>query len=170
MNKDVLQAKKDAVSEIEKGLKESASIAVVSYQGLTVAELTELRRKLAEKNAAMTVYKNTLVKRALKETGLSGIEGYLDGPNAFVFSKDLTAGPAVVTKFARFHEKLVVKGGLVEGKGVDAKGLKEVATMPSREGLLSMLCQCLNAPIRNFAYAVDSIAQKQGATTAPAAH
>jgi len=169
MNKDVLQAKKDAVSEIEKGLKESASVSVVSYQGLTVAELTELRRTLAEKNAAMTVYKNTLVKRALKEMGLTGIEAYLDGANAFVFSKELTAGPAAIVKFARYHEKLVIKGGLVEGKGVDAAGLTEVARIPSREGLLSMFCQCLNAPIRNFAYAVDSIAKKQGATTAPAA-
>src|SRR5574344_2383153 len=152
MNKEVLQAKKDAVSEIEKGLKESGSVSVVSYQGLTVAELTELRRTLAEKNATMTVYKNTLVKRSLKESGLSGIEAYLDGANAFVFSKDITAGPAVLAKFARFHEKLVLQGALVEGKGVDAKGLVEIARMPSREGLLSMFCQCLNAPIRNFAY------------------
>jgi large subunit ribosomal protein L10 len=170
MNKDVLQAKKEAVSSIEKGLKESGSVSVVSYQGLTVAELTDLRRKLAEKEASMTVCKNTLVKRALKEAGMSGIEDYLDGPNAFVFSKDVTAGPSVIRKFALYHEQLVIKGGLVEGKGVDAAGLKEIATLPGREGLLSMFCQCLNAPIRNFAYAVDSIAKKQGtATTAPAA-
>lgn len=171
MNKNVLQAKKDSVSEISKGLKENSTIAVVSYQGLTVAELTELRRKLAEKDAALTVYKNTLVKRALKEAGLTGIEEYLDGPNAFVFSKDAVAGPSVIAKFSRFHEKLVIKGGLVEGKGVDADAMKEVARIPGREGLLSMFCQCLNDPIRKFASAVDAIASKQGEAkpAAPAA-
>ncbi|MCI2110974.1 MAG: 50S ribosomal protein L10 [Bacilli bacterium] len=169
MNKEVLQAKKDAVSEIEKSIKDSASVAVVSYQGLSVAELTDLRHKLAEKGSAMIVYKNTMVKRALKEAGLTGIEDILDGPNAFVFSKDLTAGPAAVAKFARYHENLVIKGGLIEGKGVDAKGMKELAKMPNREGLLSMFCQCLNDPIRKFASAVDAIAKKPGAASAPAA-
>ncbi|MCI1244726.1 MAG: 50S ribosomal protein L10 [Bacilli bacterium] len=169
MNKEVLQAKKDAVSEIEKSIKDSASVAVVSYQGLSVAELTDLRHKLAEKDSAMTVYKNTMVKRALKQAGLTGIEDILDGPNAFVFSKDLTAGPATIAKFARYHENLVIKGGLIEGKGIDAKGMKELAKMPNREGLLSMFCQCLNDPIRKFASAVDAIAKKSGAEPVPAA-
>jgi large subunit ribosomal protein L10 len=81
----------------------------VSYQGLTVAELTELRRKLAEKNAHMGVYKNTLVARALKDNGVTVDASFLQGPNAFVFSKDVSAGPAIVNKFCPYHDKLVVK-------------------------------------------------------------
>jgi large subunit ribosomal protein L10 len=170
MNKDVLQAKKDAVKEIEDGLKSSKTMAIVSYQGLTVAELTELRRTLASKKASMGVYKNTLVARAMKELGYSGLEKSLEGPNAFVFSEDVSAGAAVLNKFSRYHEKLVIKGGLVEGKAVDANGMKEVAKLPTKEVLLSMFCMVLNEPVAGFARAVKSIADKKPAeAAAPAA-
>jgi large subunit ribosomal protein L10 len=170
MNNKVLTAKKAAVSEIEKGLKESGSLAIVSYQGLTVAELTELRKALAEKSASLSVYKNTLVARALKENSIEGLNTYLEGPNAFVFSKEIADGPAVLRKFARYHEHLVIKAGYVDGRVMDEKGMAEVAKMPNREGLLSMFCQCLNAPIRSFAVAVNAIASKApaAAPSAPA--
>ena len=175
MNKDVLQAKKDSVKEITDGLKNSSTVVVVSYQGLTVAELTELRRKLAEKDAHMGVYKNTLVARALKDNGVSVEASFLQGPNAFVFSKDVSAGAAIVNKFARVHDKLVVRGGFVEGQVVDAEGMKEVARIPSKEALLSMFCMVLNEPVAGFARAVKSIADKKPAeaataTPAPAAN
>jgi len=169
MNKDVLQAKKDSVKEISDGLKNSSAVVVVSYQGLTVAELTELRRKLAEKDAHMGVYKNTLVARALKDNGVSVEASFLQGPNAFVFSKDVSAGAAIVNKFARVHDKLVVRGGFVEGQVVDAEGMKEVAKIPSKEALLSMFCMVLNEPVAGFARAVKSIADKTPAAAAVAA-
>jgi large subunit ribosomal protein L10 len=160
MNKEVLQAKKETVSEIEKSLDESSAIAVVSYQGLTVAELIELRRALAEKNAHMGVYKNTLVARAFKEKNLASIDEYLQGPNAFVFSKEANVGPAVINKFSRYHEKLVIKGGLVEGRVVDADGIVAIAKLPDKKGMLSMLCMVLNEPVASFARAVKSVADK----------
>lgn len=168
MNKDILAAKAATVSEIEKGLKECGSLSIVSYHGLTVAELTDLRKKLAEKGASLSVYKNTLVARAFKANNESGLDQYLEGPNAFVFSKEITDGPAVLRKFSRYHEELVIKAGYVEGKAYDQAGMLEIAKMPNKEGLLSMFCQCLNAPIRSFACAIDAIAKKAPAA-APAA-
>jgi large subunit ribosomal protein L10 len=166
MNKDVLAAKKETVSEIGKSLKECGSLTIVSYQGLTVAELTELRRTLAEKDASLVVYKNTLVRRALKEGGIDGLESYLEGPNAFVFSKDVTAAPAALRKFGRMHEALKLKAGYAEGRVLDEKAIMELAKMPNKEGLLSMFCQCLNAPVRSFAVAVNAIAEKEPAAAA----
>jgi large subunit ribosomal protein L10 len=173
MNKDVLQAKKDSVKEIEDGLKNSSAVVVVSYQGMTVAELTELRHTLAEKEASMGVYKNTLVAKALANVGYSVDKSFLQGPNAFVFSKDVSTGAAVCTRFARFHEKLVVRGGVVEGKFADANAIKDVAKLPSKEQLLSMFCMVLNEPVSGFARALKSIAEKPAdaaSAAAPAAN
>jgi large subunit ribosomal protein L10 len=168
MNNQVLQAKKDSVKEISDGLKNSSAVVVVSYQGLTVSELTELRRALSAKNAHMGVYKNTLMSRALKDAGVKFDESFLQGPNAFVFSKDVSAGAAVCTKFSRYHEKLVIRGGLVEGQSVDAEGMKEVAKLPTKEVLLSMFCMVLNEPVAGFARAVKSIADKAAPAANPA--
>lgn len=166
MNQNALQAKKEAVSEISERLKNSKALAVVSYQGLTVAEMTELRRTLAEKDTVIGVYKNTMVARALKEANVEGLDQYLEGPNAFVFAADASKGIAALHKFSRFHEHLVLKAGLVEGTIVDAKGLKEVAKLPSKEVLLSMFCMVLNEPMASFARAINSVAEAQGAPQA----
>ena len=157
MNQNALQAKKDTVSEIGERLKNAKALAVVSYQGLTVAEMTELRRTLAEKETVIGVYKNTMV--ALKEAKVEGLESYLEGPNAFVFAADASKGIAALHKFSRFHEHLVLKAGLVEGTVVDAKGLKEVAKLPSKEVLLSMFCMVLNEPMASFARAINSVTE-----------
>ncbi|HBB04987.1 MAG TPA: 50S ribosomal protein L10 [Firmicutes bacterium] len=160
MNEKALQAKKNAVKEISEGLKNNKALAIVSYQGLTVAEMTELRRTLAEKKGTLGVYKNTMVRRALKDNAIEGLDAYLEGPNAFIFSEDATSGAKILYKFSRYHEALVLKGGLVEGTVVDAAGLKEVAKLPTKEQLLSMFCMVLNEPVAGFARAVKSIAEK----------
>ena len=103
MNQEVLKAKKASVSEITDGLKSSATVAVVSYQGLTVAELQELRRALASQDASFGVYKNTLVNRALKDANQPDLSDLLNGPNGFVFSKDVSKGPKALVKFSRYH-------------------------------------------------------------------
>lgn len=168
MNKNVLEAKKSTVKEISDGFKSSSLMAVVSYQGLTVSELTELRHDLAKKGATFGVYKNTLVGRALKDNNVSGLESYLQGANAFVFSKDVTSAPAVLYKFSRYHEKLVLKAAYAENTVIDAAGLKELARIPGKEGLLSMFCMVLNEPAASFARAVKSIADKKPAAAATA--
>ena len=146
MNEKALQAKQDAVKTISEGIQNSKAIAIVSYHGLTVAEITELRRKLAEKNARFGVFKNTMVRRALKENNIEGLDEFLEGPNAFVFSPETSSGVNIIYKYSRGHENLVLKGGYVEGQVVDAKGLKAVAKLPTKEQLLSMFCMVLNEP------------------------
>ena len=169
MNEKALQAKQDAVKTISEGIQNSKAIAIVSYHGLTVAEITELRRKLAEKNARFGVFKNTMVRRALKENNIEGLDEFLEGPNAFVFSPETSSGVNIIYKYSRGHENLVLKGGYVEGQIVDAKGLKAVAKLPTKEQLLSMFCMVLNEPISGFARAIKSVAEKNGAPAEAAA-
>ncbi|MBR5750676.1 MAG: 50S ribosomal protein L10 [Bacilli bacterium] len=169
MNEKALQAKQDAVKTISEGIKNSKAIAIVSYHGLTVAEITELRRKLAEKNARFGVFKNTMVRRALKENNIEGLDEFLEGPNAFVFSPETSSGVNIIYKYSRGHENLILKGGYVEGQVVDAKGLKAVAKLPTKEQLLSMFCMVLNEPISGFARAIKSVAEKNGAPAEAAA-
>lgn len=161
MNQEILKAKQEVVSEITENIKNSSSTLVVEYRGLSVSEITEMRRALRSVDASVRVYKNSLVERAVDELGHSELKELLEGPNAIVFSKDTIAGPKVIAKFAKKHENLVIKGGLVEGKMVDVDGVKTIAALPGRDGLISMFLSCLQAPIRNFACAVKAVAEKQ---------
>jgi large subunit ribosomal protein L10 len=160
MNQQVLLAKQETVSQIGKSIKEAGSLTVVSYQGLTVAEMQELRKTLAKIDASIVVYKNTLVRRALADDQLPDLGDLLNGPNGFVFSKEISAAPKALVKFARYHEALVVKGGLVEGKVLDAAGMKDVSKLPDKNGLIAMFLSCLNAPITKFAATVKAVAEK----------
>jgi large subunit ribosomal protein L10 len=161
MNQQVLAAKSETVKEISEKAKKSQTIIVCEYRGLTVAQIQEVRRALRKENAEMNVYKNSLVERAVDELGYNDLNSILTGPNAIVFSEDVIAGAKVIAKYAKRHRDiLVVKGGIVEGKFVDAKGMLEVAKLPGKEGLISMFLSCLQAPIRSFACAVKAVADK----------
>ena len=161
MNQAVLQAKSETVKTIEEKAKKSQTIVVCEYRGLTVAQIQEVRRALHKEKAEMAVYKNSLVERACDELGYEDLKQVLKGPNAIVFSEDVIAGAKVVAKYAKRHRDiLVVKGGIVEGKFVDAKGIIEVSKLPGKEGLISMFLSCLQAPIRSFACAVKAVADK----------
>jgi large subunit ribosomal protein L10 len=161
MNQKTLESKKEIVESLRKQFEASKSVAVVEYRGLTVSELSELRKSLKAVDAKFGVYKNTLVRIANDSLGHNELDEYLSGSNAFVFSSDATGMPKVLAKFAKTNEKLVLKAGLVEGKFVDAKGLKEVAKLPNREGLMSMFLSCLQAPIRSFACTVKAVADSK---------
>ena len=159
MNQQVLEAKQNVVKEIVEKANGSQSVTIAEYRGLSVAQLQELRRALRAEGAELCVYKNSLVTRAIAELGYEGMDEELAGPNAIIFSNELSNGPKVVTKYSkRFGNVLAVKGGFVEGKFVDANGMKEVAKMPGREGLISMFLSCLQAPIRQFACTVQAVA------------
>ncbi len=161
MNQAVLAAKSETVKEISEKAKKSQTIIVCEYRGLTVAQIQEVRRALHKEKAEMSVYKNSLVERAVDELGYNDLNNILTGPNAIVFSEDIIAGAKVIAKYAKRHKDvLVVKGGMVEGKFVDAKGIIEVSKLPGKEGLLSMFLSCLQAPIRSFACAVKAVADK----------
>ena len=162
MNKAIIEQKETLVSEVSEELKSSAATVVVEYRGLTVEKISQLRRELKKQDATMKVYKNSIVSRAANLVGYSELDSELTGPNAVVFSKtDSTGAAKLLTKYAKRNEELVVKGGIVEGKYVDAQEMKVVATLPNKEGMLSMLLSCLQAPIRSFACAVKAIADKE---------
>ena len=162
MNKQIIAAKEAVVSTIAESVKNAHSVSVVEYRGLTVAQVESLRRELRKVGSEMKVFKNTLVARAVDSLGYQELNDKLVGPNAFVFSnEDAVSAPKVLAKFARKNEQLVIKGGIVDGKVVDDKELKVVATLPNKAGLLSMLLGCLNAPVVKFACAVKEIAKQQ---------
>ena len=161
MNQKTLESKKEVVSKISESFKESSSLTIVEYRGLSVAKLSELRKLLKAEGASFSVYKNTLVSKAVDGLGYDELQQYLSGSNAFVFSKEVSNGPRILAKFAKRNEELVIKAGLVEGRVMDAAGMKTIATLPGREGLISMFLSCLQAPIRSFACSVKAVADSK---------
>lgn len=161
-NAKVLKEKTQLVSEIAEKLRSSATTVITDYRGLTVAQVTELRKNLREAGVEFQVLKNTLARRATAQTDLSALDEHLTGPTAIAFSKDDAVAPAkILTEFAKKNDLLKVKGGIVEGKVVGFDQIKALADLPSREGLLSMLLSVLQAPMRNVALAVKAVAEKQ---------
>jgi large subunit ribosomal protein L10 len=131
---------------------------------LNVAQVTELRKKCREAGVEFKVYKNTLTRRATAEVGLSELDAVLTGPTAIAFSaEDEIVAAKVLADFAKTNEALEIKGGVMEGKVLSVEEVKAIASLPNREGLLSMLLSVLQAPIRNFALAVKAVGeQKEG--------
>ncbi|GGH85427.1 large subunit ribosomal protein L10 [Pullulanibacillus pueri] len=157
-----IEKKQQVVQEISEKLKASVSTVVVDYRGLNVDEVTELRKQLREAGIDFKVYKNTLLRRATAETGLTDIDEFLVGPTAVAFSTEDVVAPAkIIHKFAKEHENLEIKTGLVEGSVASVDQIKALAELPSREGLLSMLLSVLQAPIRNFALATKAVAEQK---------
>ena len=161
MNQEILKSKQETVAKITESLKDCASMTIVEYRGLTVAQISDLKKSLKAVGSTFSVYKNTLFTRASNDLGYSELDQYLTGSNAYVFSKELNAGPKVLAKFARRNENLVIKAGLAEGKVLDAAGVKTLATLPDKNGLLSMFLSCLNAPIQKFAATVKAVADSR---------
>ena len=160
MNKDVLKQKESIVKEVSDLVSSNEATVVCEYRGLTVKQMSELRKILKKNNALALVYKNSLVARATE--GKPELGTYLAGPNLFVFCKDATNGSLKdLAKFAKKNEALVVKGGLVDGEVRDEKYINTLASLPSKEGMLSMLLSVLQAPIRNLAYSIKEVARKQ---------
>lgn len=159
-----VELKQPIVAEISELLNGAASAVVVDYRGLTVAQDTELRKQLREAGVAYKVYKNTLVNFAIKGTDFESLSDVLEGPNAFAISTtDATAPARVIAKFAKTAPALEIKAGVVEGTFYDADGMKAIATIPSREELLSKFLGSIQSPITNFARVINQIAEKGGA-------
>ena len=170
MNQAVLSNKQAIVTEISDKIKASQSTVVCEYRGLSVAEVTELRRSLRSEGVDFKVYKNTMFERACDDCGFEDLKDALAGPNAFEFSEDATAPARVLAKFAKKHKALVLKKGIVEGKVVNEETIKELSLLPNRDGMLSMLLSCLQSPVSSFARVVKAVAEaKEAGTPAPAA-
>lgn len=171
MSKEIIEAKKVIVDEIAQQLKEAQSAIVVEYRGLSVADVTELRTALREENVGFKVYKNTLVQRAAEQEGMTELSDYLKGPNAIAFGREDAVAPArILAKFAKDHEALVIKAGYVEGKFLPQEEVMEVAKLPNREGMYSMLLAMMKEPVAKVARIIQAVADaKGGEEAAPAA-
>lgn len=158
----VLEAKQAVVAEIADKLQQAASVVVVDYRGLSVAQVTELRKQLRDAGVEFKVYKNSMTRRATETAGLEGLNEHLTGPNAIAFSTEDVVAPAkILNDFAKQNEQLEIKAGVIEGSIATADDVKALASLPSREGLLSMLLSVLQAPVRNFALATKAVAEQK---------
>ena len=164
-----VELKAPIVAEIAENIKDAGSIVVVDYRGLTVEQDTRLRRTLREAGVTYKVYKNTFINFAIKGTEFEGISEFLEGPTAIAIGKDDATAPArVIAKFAKEAPVLEIKGGVVEGTTYDAKGIATIATIPSRDELISKLLGSLQSPITNFARVMNQLAEKGGAAACDA--
>ena len=164
-----VELKQPIVDEIKAQLDGAKSMVVVDYRGISVADVTELRKQCREAGVVYKVYKNTMVKRAVEGTEFEGVVKDLEGTNAFAISKDDATAPArILCKFAKNAKALELKAGVVEGTLYDTDALNELAKIPSRDELISKLLGSLQSPITNLARVLNQIAEQGGAADAAA--
>ena len=158
-----IEVKSQVVAEIVEKLQNSSSAIVVDYKGLTVEEVTELRKKMREAGVEYKVYKNTLVRKAAKEVGIEQFnDELLVGTNAIAFGHEDPVAPArIIKEFMDSHPKMELKMGVVEGEFYGKEDIVAFANIPSREVLIAKLLGSLKAPVSNFAYLLDAIIKKQ---------
>lgn len=153
-NQKIIEQKQNVVNEISDKIKNSSSVVWFEYQGLTVSETNELRRLLRETDSDFKVYKNTLVTRALKDLEIE-LNETLEGPKAIAFGKDAVAPIKTLSDFSKKHQALELKVGIVDGEVANIDTLKQLATIPSREGLLTMVASSMLGIVRDFAICLD---------------
>ncbi len=164
---NAIEIKKQIVEEIKEKFSKAQSAVIVDYRGLTVEEVTELRKKMREAGIDYKVYKNTMTRMAAQETGFESLLGDLTGPNAIAFSYADPVIPAkILNDFAKTHKKLELKSGVVEGKYCGLEEIKAIAEIPSREVLLAKLLGSIKSPVSNLAYLLQAIADKQSGAEA----
>lgn len=166
MNKNRV-VKEAKVAEIKEKLEKSQAVILASYQGLTVEEDTMLRKNLREAGVEYRVYKNTLVKLAADELGMTGLDEYLEGPVSIAFGyEDVTAPARILNDFAKDHKKLELKAGIVDGEMFDKEKIVQLASIPSKEVLIAKLLGSIKAPLSNLAYLLSAIKDQKEAESA----
>ena len=156
----ILKQKQVVIDEIKNRVESAKTIVLFDYRGITDGEAKELRRKLKESNSDYKVYKNTLMARAFNDLGIDLNES-LNGPSAFAFGEDQIAPIKTLSEFAKSHPALVLKVGIVDGEKADAAKLAEYATIPSREGLLTMLAGGMIGIARDLSICLDLYSQQK---------
>ena len=135
MSKEIIAKKAAIVEEVFEKFQSASSAVVVDYRGLTVEEVTDLRKQLREAGVEMRVIKNTFLKRAADKAGYEGLDDTFSGPTAVAFGgEDITAPARIMAKFAEDHEALEIKGGMIEGKIASLEEINALAKLPNRDG------------------------------------
>ncbi len=170
-----LEAKGQVIAEVKAKLSQAKGVVLTDYRGLTVAQVTRLRAQLREAGVEYKVIKNTMVKRAANEIGLTGLDSYLEGPTALAFGITDPVTPAkVLTEFAKANKDLEIKAGVIEGKVISMDGVKALADLPPREVLLAQvlgamqsplvgMANVLQGPIRKLGYALEEVRKLKAA-------
>jgi large subunit ribosomal protein L10 len=156
-----LNDKKAVVAEVSAQVANAQTIAVAEYRGIEVGDLTVLRRKARESGVYLRVLKNTLVRRAVAGTPFASLADQLVGPLIYSISADPVAAAKVLNDFAKTNDKLVLKAGSYAGTVLDKAGVQALASIPSREELLSKLLYVMQAPVAGFVRALDALAKQR---------
>lgn len=172
-SKEVLEEKKKVVADLSKKLKEARTGVVVDYKGITVADDTKLRKELRESGSDYKVVKNTLLRFALKEAGIEGLDSVLEGTTALAVNMEDYVAPAkILNGYADKNDNFVIKAGFIDGKAATPDEIKTLATLPAKEVLLAQVLRGMNGPITGFVtvlngtlkglvVALNAIAEKQ---------
>ena len=162
VNEATIAKKAELVDVYAQKMTEAASIVVADSRGLSVDEDTQLRKQLREAGVEFKVVKNSILRRAAEKAGLEDLASVFVGPSAVAFSNEDVIAPAkILNDFSKNAEALEIKGGAIEGAVASKEEILALATLPNREGLLSMLLSVLQAPVRNVALAVKAVAESK---------
>ncbi len=159
MKEATKQLKIDQVNDVTKQIKEAQSVVILNCVGLSVADTMSLRKELHDNGCYMKVVKNNILRRAVKECGYDELADQFVGPNAIAYAQDTNSASKIIYNFAKKNDKLEMKAGVVDGRVVQLDELKILATLPDKNGMLSMLLSVLQAPIRNMACVVKAVGE-----------
>ena len=161
--------KEAVIKEVTDLAAKAQTLVMAEYRGITVADMTKLRTDARSKGVALSVLKNTLARRAVAGSSFEVVGEQMTGPLIYGFSEDAVAAAKVVADFAKTNDKLVIRGGVYGGKALDADGVKQLASIPTKEVLLAQLCGLLMSPMSRTAVVLGALAAKKGEGEAAAA-
>lgn len=164
MSVEHLQAKQLIIDEIKEKLEKAQSAVVIDYIGTTVAQADAMRKKLREANVDYTVYKNTLMARAIEGTPYEGLKDVLEGPSAIAIGYEDAVAPArVLNGIIKDYKKMSFKAGVIEGTLFDADGIQAIASLPSRDEMIAKFMGSIQSPVSKFVRTLQAIADEKPA-------
>ena len=158
--------KEAVISEVTNHAAQAQTLVIAEYRGITVADMTKLRNQARSNGVSLSVLKNTLARRAVTGSSFEVVADQMTGPLIYGFSVDAIAAAKVVAEFAKTNDKLVIRAGVYGGKAMDANGVKQLASIPSKEVLLAQLCGLMKSPISRTAVVLGALAAQKGEAAA----
>lgn len=154
--------KEAVINDVTSLAAKAQTLVMAEYRGITVADMTKLRSTARSNGVSLSVLKNTLARRAVAGSGFEVVSAQMTGPLIYGFSEDAVAAAKVVSEFAKTNPKLVIRGGAYGGKVLDVEGVKQLASIPSKEVLLAQLLGLMQSPISRAARVLSALAEQRG--------
>ncbi len=155
--------KESVIRDVSELASKAQTLVIAEYRGVTVADMTKFRSSARSNGVSLNVLKNTLARRAVKGSAFEVVSDQMTGPLVYGFSTDAVAAAKVVAEFSKINAKLVIRGGAYDGKALDVDGVKQLASIPSREVLLAQLLGLMQSPIARTARVLAAVAEKKEA-------